>query len=57
MLGVPAGADVLERNLEELGTSGMQKLNNQPSQPGGCAPERFQVHKEPCSKMFTEAML
>ena len=39
------------------GDVGDAKIQQPASQPGGCAPERFQVHKEPCSKMFTEAML
>lgn len=46
-----------EKKSGRTGDVGDAKTQQPASQPGGCAPERFQVLKEPCSKMFTEAML
>ena len=52
MLGVPTGTDVLKRNLAELGTSGMQKLNNQHPNLGDVLQRDFRSlknHVQRCS--------
>lgn len=52
MLGVPTGTDVLERNLAELGMSGMQKFNNQHPNLGDVLQRDFRSiknHVQRCS--------
>lgn len=58
MLGVPTGTDVLERNLAELGTMGMQKFNNQHPNLGDVLQRDFMSiknHVQRCSlKLYCE---